>query len=60
MEANEMLTMEERRFLVEILRRSITQRKAVYESYQKYIEKNREFKTKDAIEVQEQTENREQ
>lgn len=58
MDENEMLTMEEQRFLIEILRRSITQRKAIYESYRKYIEKNKESETDDSIEIKEQTEKR--
>jgi|DewCreStandDraft_5_1066085.scaffolds.fasta_scaffold65735_2 hypothetical protein len=57
MDENNMLTMEEQRFLLEILRRSITQRKPIYESYQKYIEKHKQFEADDSIEVQKQTEN---
>lgn len=60
MDENEMLTMEEQRFLIEILRRSITQRKPIYESYRKYIEKNRVFQTEDLTGIQEQKENRDQ
>lgn len=60
MDKNEILAMEEKRFLIEILRRSITQRKPIYESYQKYIKKNKEFEADDTIEIQKQTENQTQ
>lgn len=60
MDENEMLAMEEQRFLIEVLRRSITQRKPIYESYQKYIEKNKKFEGEDIIEIKEQTEKRTQ
>ncbi len=54
------LMIEEQEFLARILRRSINQRKAIYESYQKYLKKNREYKDNNTDNIQKEIGNREQ
>lgn len=60
MKENGILMIEEQEFLARILRRSINQRKAIYESYQKYLKKNREYKDNNTDNIQKEIGNREQ
>lgn len=60
MKGKGILMIEEQEFLARILRRSINQRKAIYESYQKYLKKNREYKDNNTDNIQKEIGNREQ
>ncbi|MGQ9818528.1 MAG: hypothetical protein ACUVQ1_01175 [Candidatus Kapaibacteriales bacterium] len=39
MKTQELFNLEEKRFLVELLKRTLAERKPIYDAYQKYIEK---------------------
>lgn len=43
METQELLTLEEKEFLVELLKRTIAERKPIFDAYEKYFERREKF-----------------